>query len=39
MDNQIPFYVAFSKTMFGLNWHQVGNFLLPDFLSRLIKFS
>jgi len=33
----VPFYVVFSKTMFGLDWHQVGNFLLPQFTDMILS--
>ncbi len=33
----IPFYVAFSKSLFGLDWHQVGNFLLLQFTGMILS--
>lgn len=33
----IPFYVAFSKKLYGLEQHQIGNFLLLLFLGMIVS--
>lgn len=33
----IPFYVAFSKSLYGLEQHQIGNFLLLQFVGMIVS--